>query len=118
MVAQDLYDAIKKKEKPSKGKTDFNEDYDDGANEEDGWGEVFDDECFEKLRRQYFINTASTSVAACKGALLNIKATSVTDAVKRLRTTNESKDGHVTRANWGFFSQEFDYTHLTNDRQG
>nr|BDX26463.1 MAG: hypothetical protein [White spot syndrome virus] len=91
MVAQDLYDAIKKKEKPSKGKTDFNEDYDDGANEEDGWGEVFDDECFEKLRRQYFINTASTSVAACKGALLNIKATSVTDAVKRLRTTNESK---------------------------
>lgn len=46
---------------------------------------IFGDEWFEKLRRQYFINTASISVAACKSALLSVKARTVADAVKRFR---------------------------------
>lgn len=46
---------------------------------------VFTAEWFKKLRRQYFINTASISVAACKNALLSVKAHSVAEAVKCLR---------------------------------
>nr|GAV93158.1 hypothetical protein SCV_034 [Chionoecetes opilio bacilliform virus] len=42
-------------------------------------------ECFEKLRKQYFINTASVSVATCKSALLSIKAQSVGSVIRSLR---------------------------------
>nr|BDV50214.1 MAG: wsv026-like protein [Chiromantes dehaani nimavirus] len=52
---------------------------------------VFTAEWFKKLRRQYFINTASISVAACKSALLSVKAHSVAEAVKRLRISPERK---------------------------
>ena len=52
---------------------------------------MFRETWFEKLRRQYFINTASTSVGACKSALLAVKAHSVTEAVKCLRLSPEPK---------------------------
>ena len=52
---------------------------------------VFTAEHFQKLRRQYFTNTASISVAACKSALLSVKAHSVAEAVKCLRISPEPK---------------------------
>lgn len=53
--------------------------------------EVFHEPWFKELRRQYSINTASTSVAACKSVLLSVKAHAVTDAIKRLRMSPEDK---------------------------
>nr|BDT62981.1 MAG: wsv026-like protein [Trachysalambria curvirostris nimavirus] len=52
---------------------------------------VFSQDWFTRLKRQYFINTASISVQACKGALLSIKANAVCEAVQRLRMSSESK---------------------------
>ena len=52
---------------------------------------VFRAEWFKKLRRQYFINTASISVAVCKSALLSVKAHSVAEVVKCLRISPEPK---------------------------
>nr|BDT63519.1 MAG: wsv026-like protein [Pasiphaea japonica whispovirus] len=46
---------------------------------------------FEKLKKQYFINTASTSVSACKSALLTVKSHAVIQAIQKLRKTPEDK---------------------------
>ena len=52
---------------------------------------VFTGERFKKLERDYYGQTARISVAACKNALLTVKAHSVGEAVKRLRYSPEPK---------------------------
>nr|BDT62709.1 MAG: wsv026-like protein [Metapenaeus ensis nimavirus] len=52
---------------------------------------VFGEEWFTKLGRQYYINIASTCVAACKNALLSIKSHAVCEAVQSLRLSPEPK---------------------------
>lgn len=56
-----------------------------------GVEKLFTDEVFLKRLKQYYINLASVSVAACKSSLLAIKSHSVNDAIKKLRISSSPK---------------------------
>ena len=96
-AAQELFDAMNEDSGadpplPKKRKIARNSNDNTAHNQtlitDSGVGHVFVHEWFEKLRKQYYINTASVSVAICKSALLSIKAQTAADAVKRLRVSS------------------------------